>query len=77
MNRKARRAAATYAEVLEDILRRDRRDTGRAASPLQPAADAFLLDTSNLDIEAAFNAAVDAILGSADVPSILPSREAS
>jgi cytidylate kinase len=59
---KARRAAATYAEVLEDILRRDRRDTGRVASPLQPAADAFLLDTSNLDIEAAFNAAVDAIL---------------
>jgi cytidylate kinase len=32
---------------------------------MRPADDAFLLDTSNLDIEAAFDTAVGAILGKA------------
>ena len=45
--------------VLEDLRRRDRRDAGRTDSPMRPAADAFLLDTTDLDIEAAFQAAVD------------------
>ena len=47
------------AAVLEDIRRRDARDTGRTDSPLRPAADAFLIDTTDLDIDAAFRAAVD------------------
>ncbi len=47
------------AEVLADIRRRDARDMARADSPLKPAADAYLLDTTDLDIEAAFRAAVD------------------
>ena len=46
------------AEILADILRRDERDTGRAISPLRQAADAHLLDTTAMDIEAAFDAAV-------------------
>ncbi len=54
--------AATYEAVLEDIRRRDERDAGRDVSPMRPAPDAFLLDTSNLDIEAAFNTAVGVIL---------------
>jgi cytidylate kinase len=58
----ARCEGASYAQVLEEIRRRDARDAGRTASPMVPAADAFLLDTSNLDIEAAFNTAVEAIL---------------
>jgi cytidylate kinase len=49
------------AEVLADILRRDERDTKRAAAPLRPAPDAHLLDTTQLDIDAAFRAAVDII----------------
>lgn len=49
---------ATEAQVLEDIEERDRRDAGRATSPMKPAADAHLLDTSDLSIEAAFGAAV-------------------
>jgi cytidylate kinase len=53
---------ASYQGVLEDIRRRDARDTGREASPMRPAEDAFLLDTSNLDIEAAFDTAVGVIL---------------
>lgn len=59
------RAAAddliTYEGVLADILKRDARDTERSAAPLKPAADAHLLDTSNLDIEAAFKAAIELI----------------
>ena len=55
-----RRAGLTvdYPGILADILRRDARDTGRAISPLRQASDAHLLDTTDLDIEAAFDAAV-------------------
>jgi CMP/dCMP kinase len=48
-------------EVLADILRRDERDTSRAAAPLKPAPDAHLLDTTHLDIDAAFRAAIDIV----------------
>jgi CMP/dCMP kinase len=46
------------AEVLADIRRRDERDMGRAEAPLKAAPDAHLLDTTHLDIDAAFRAAV-------------------
>lgn len=49
------------AAVLEVIKRRDARDAERTEAPLQQAADAFLLDTSNLDIEAAFDVAIGLI----------------
>lgn len=49
------------AEVLADIRRRDDRDKNRAAAPLVQAEDAVLLDTTNLDIDAAFKAAIDLI----------------
>jgi CMP/dCMP kinase len=58
----ARGETAVLAVVLEDIRRRDERDAGRDVSPMRPAEDAFLLDTSNLDIEAAFDTAVGVIL---------------
>ncbi len=51
-------AVADEAEVLADIRRRDERDSARGVAPLKPAADAVMLDTSDLDIEAAFRAAV-------------------
>jgi len=47
------------AAVLADLRRRDERDASRADSPLKPATDAHLLDTSEMTIEAAFRAAVD------------------
>jgi len=53
--------AVSEAEVLADIRRRDERDTRRAAAPLKPAPDAHLLDTTHLDIDAAFRAAVDIV----------------
>ena len=49
---------AHYEDVLSDIRARDRRDSTREVAPLKPAADAVLLDTSDLDIAAAIAAAV-------------------
>jgi cytidylate kinase len=49
--------SVTYAEILADILKRDERDGGRADSPMTQAPDAILLDTSEMTIEQAFDAA--------------------
>jgi cytidylate kinase len=49
------------AEVLADIQSRDARDSGRAIAPLRPAADAHLLDTTHLDIEAATERALSIV----------------
>jgi cytidylate kinase len=48
-------------DVLADIRRRDERDRRRAAAPMVAAPDAHLLDTTHLDIDAAFRAAVDIV----------------
>jgi cytidylate kinase len=50
-------------EIEADLRARDERDSSRAVSPLRQAADAHLLDTTNLDIETAFLAAIDLIDG--------------
>ena len=50
-------AGLTYEAVLADIRTRDARDAGREDSPMRPADDAVLLDTSEMTIEAAFDAA--------------------
>lgn len=47
-----------YAAVLEEIRRRDERDQTRAAAPLKAAPDAVVLDTTRLDVNAAFEAAL-------------------
>jgi cytidylate kinase len=41
---------STYQDVLADITRRDHADTTRTASPLLPADDAVLIDTSRLNV---------------------------
>ena len=58
---KAAGEAITAADVLADIWRRDERDAARETAPLRQAPDAYLLDTTNLDIDAAFRAAIDLI----------------
>ena len=45
---------ADLASLLEDIRKRDERDSGRSAAPLRAAANAVVLDTTNLGIEDAF-----------------------
>ncbi|HTX49060.1 MAG TPA: (d)CMP kinase [Caulobacteraceae bacterium] len=47
----------SLADILADIERRDARDAGRADSPMRPAPDAVLLDTSEMTISAAADAA--------------------
>jgi CMP/dCMP kinase len=49
---------ASYEDVLQWLVERDRRDETRPVAPLKRAPDAHLLDTSDLDIEATFQAAV-------------------
>jgi cytidylate kinase len=56
-------ANAVQADILTDLRIRDARDSERAVAPLRRAADAHLLDTTELDIEAAFRAAVELIDG--------------
>jgi cytidylate kinase len=58
MEMRAAGAAVDEREVLADILRRDERDSSRSAAPLKRASDAVLLDTTDLDIEAAVQAAI-------------------
>ena len=48
---------ARLADILADIERRDARDGERAAAPMRPAPDAVLLDTTDLTIDDAFDAA--------------------
>ncbi|MGB6176861.1 MAG: (d)CMP kinase [Methylocella sp.] len=52
-----------YAAVLAEILRRDERDKNRAAAPLMTAKDAIVLDTTALDAEATFQAALAIVMG--------------
>lgn len=58
---KKRGEPVTYDGILETIKARDARDAGRADAPMAIAHDALLLDTTDLDIEAAFDAAVGLI----------------
>ena len=47
-----------YDAVLADIHARDARDTGRTEAPLRRAADAMLLDNSDMDVAAGIAAAI-------------------
>lgn len=57
----AKGVAADPAQVLAEILDRDEQDANRPVAPLKRAADALLLDTTALDAEAAFAAALAAL----------------
>ncbi|MBC7768948.1 MAG: (d)CMP kinase [Phycisphaerales bacterium] len=61
----ARGETVSFADLERQIAERDQRDMSRVDSPLRPASDAHLLDTTDLSIEAAAEAAyriVDAAL---------------
>jgi cytidylate kinase len=57
----ARKTPVEFCEVIADIKKRDERDSERSIAPLKPAPDAVLLDTTDLDIEAAFRAALSIV----------------
>ncbi|MEM7800300.1 MAG: (d)CMP kinase [Chloroflexota bacterium] len=52
---------STYEEILADINRRDEIDSSREHSPLRPADDAIIVDTSEMDQQAAVCLVVDLI----------------
>ncbi len=54
----ARGRNVSEQQMLDDIKARDERDSGRSASPLKPAQDAHLLDTTNLAIGDAVQQAI-------------------
>lgn len=55
----SRGVGAIHSAVLADMRERDERDSSRSAAPLKAATDAFVLDTSDLDADQAFAAALD------------------
>jgi cytidylate kinase len=54
----ARGEPLSEAEILDDLLRRDARDSGRADAPMVQAKDAILLDTSEMTIPQVFDEAL-------------------
>lgn len=56
--------APSYDQVLSEVTTRDRQDQEREASPLRPAQDAELVDTSNLEIQEVFDILLSKIRGS-------------
>jgi cytidylate kinase len=55
----AKGISVTMDSLLRDIRERDARDSARAVAPLRPAADAVILDTTDLTIDAAIGAVLD------------------
>jgi cytidylate kinase len=52
---------AIRSAILQDIIDRDERDRSRSVSPLMPAQDAYILETSTLDLDAVFKIALNYI----------------
>jgi len=61
LEHQGRGETVSYERVLEDLRRRDARDSGRSIAPLEAAADALHLDTTTLDPDQAFNAVLGLI----------------
>jgi cytidylate kinase len=61
--------SANIDGLLHDIRQRDARDGERAAAPLRPAADAAILDTTDLTIDAAVAFVLERFSRSADAPA--------
>lgn len=53
--------SADYNEILREIKERDERDRNRAVAPLKPASDAVVIDSSNMDIAAVYQKAMEII----------------
>jgi len=52
---------AKFGEILQEITQRDERDRNRTIAPLRPAADAFVIDSTDLSIEEVFDQALGVI----------------
>ena len=52
---------AIHSRILRDMKDRDKMDLSRSVAPLEPAKDAYVLDTSSLDADETFVAALNCI----------------
>jgi cytidylate kinase len=50
-------------EIIRDLRARDERDRNRADSPLKPAQDSVILDSTNLTLDQAVSEAVSIVAG--------------
>jgi len=57
----AKGVETSYETVLQYMQDRDARDSGRETAPLKPAADAIHFDTSTMNVDTAFEKAVEVI----------------
>jgi len=55
----ARKTAISYEQVLDEVIKRDQRDTSRKISPLVVAEHAIVVDTTQLDINGVVNKVVE------------------
>jgi cytidylate kinase len=62
----------SLSDLLQEIIERDARDRGRAISPLVPAEDAVIVDTTDMPIQAVY----DFIMGIAHERGIIPNTRA-
>jgi cytidylate kinase len=60
---RARGVEADRAEVAGEMAARDARDAARDAAPMRAAADAVVLNTTGLDADGAFGAALAVVRG--------------
>lgn len=61
-------AGVSVEKIAVDLAARDHADSTRSASPLRPAADAVIIDTSSIDVEAVVAAVLDTVAARADRP---------
>ena len=54
-------SATTYDTILQDMYERDRRDAERESAPMKPAEDAYVIDTSDMDVAAAYRAVAEIV----------------
>lgn len=59
-------APVTYEDVLTQVRERDARDMNRVEAPMRPAADATMIDTSDMSVEAAVAHAITAVRAALD-----------
>ena len=75
--RRARELGADPDTVLAEQTIRDQRDQGREHSPMAPAADAVVLDTTGMDVEQVVGRVVGLLRGRPRAPSLSPPDEVS
>ena len=54
-------STTTYDAVLQDMKARDKRDAGRDSAPMKPATDAYIIDTSDMTVETAYNTVMEIV----------------